>query len=46
MAYFHISEGDQFEEDLEGIDLLNIAAAQDEAIRAARRKEAGGGTRG
>ena len=34
--YFHIREGGEFEEDLEGIELPNIAAVQDEALKSAR----------
>ncbi|NLS06393.1 hypothetical protein HGP14_24090 [Rhizobium sp. P32RR-XVIII] len=34
--FFHIREDDQIEEDLEGIDLPNLAAVQEEALQAAR----------
>jgi hypothetical protein len=36
MYYFHIRGGDKIIEDLEGIDLPNIAAVQEEALQAAR----------
>jgi hypothetical protein len=34
--YFHVCGGDKVIEDLEGIDLPNIAAVQEEALQAAR----------
>jgi hypothetical protein len=34
--YFHVRDGDDFIEDLDGVDLPDINAAYDEAIMAAR----------
>jgi hypothetical protein len=34
--YLHLWDGDLFEEDQEGTDLPNLAAARDEALRFAR----------
>lgn len=34
--YFHIRNGEEFVEDVEGIFMLDIAAVQEEAVKAAR----------
>lgn len=34
--YFHIRNGEEFVEDVEGIFMMDIAAVQEEAVRAAR----------
>lgn len=34
--YFHIRDGEELVQDDEGIDLPNLAAAQEEAVQAAR----------
>lgn len=34
--YFHIRNGEEFVEDVEGIFMMDIAAVQEEAVKAAR----------